>query len=161
MQKSVNPFINKLVVPYIQYITDIHKVTLLSDDKYGYEVESEHFTRVYVSKEKRQFIFTQLSMYARDMLMAMQYFTHPSHETVILTHEKMQDLYGTAYSKRRFDDTIRELVKMAIIDYKDRKKGEFWYDPQFFASGNRLAMFEQCKVKVATKYSSVKKLSNQ
>jgi hypothetical protein len=157
MQKIHNPFVNKLVVPYVEYITNPLKFTE-TNEKYGYEVESQTHVRMYTSKANREFIYS-LSIYARDMFLAMQYFTQPGKDSVYISYEKMQALCPTVkLSRRRFEDTIRELVKAAVIDYKDRKHDEYWYDPQYFYSGNRLDAFEQAKIKVATKYAEPRRL---
>ena len=113
---------------------------------------------VYTSKAHREFVWS-LSASGRDMFLAMQYFVQPDSETIILTYDKMQALTPTIHlSPRRYEDTIRELIKANVIEYKDRKKGVFWYDPQLFFSGNRMEAFPECTIKVATKYAKPRKL---
>lgn len=161
MQKYINPFIRTLRVPYIQYVTDIKHFVATGEEKYGFEVEQEAHVRLYTNKQHRQFVFG-LSMYARDMILAVQYFLNYEYEYVILTYTKMQELYGPDYKlvRRRYDDTLRELIKMAILDVKDRSKGEYWYNPEYFCPGNRLKMFEQCSIKVKTEVIEPRKLKD-
>lgn len=162
MQKAVNPFINSLIVPYIQYVTEIKSFTPIAGERYGYELETSEYVRVYTHKEIREFVFRKLSMYARDMLSACQYFVNPKYEYVIINYDKMQELYGPDYKlvRRRFDDTIRELIKMSILDVKDKAKSQYWYNPGYFCAGNRLKMYDQCKYKVMVKDVSPQKLSD-
>ena len=157
MEKKRNPFISNLVVPYIAYVTDVKRLAA-ENEYYGYEVEATSHTRIYNTKKHRELIWS-LSMYARDVFLAMQYFVQPGNSYVVINYTKMQALTPSVHlSPRRYADTIRELVKAALIDYKDSKAGEFWYDPQFFFAGNRLDAFPECAVKVATKHALPRKL---
>lgn len=151
LNKIHNPFINALHVPFTEAIKAIKYVEgEPAIDSFTYECEP--YYRVYNSKPKREFIFS-LSMWARDMFTAIQYFTQANNKHVILTYEKMKQLYSVSdpkYGVRRYDETIRELVRHTLIDYKDKEKGEYWYNPLYFASGNRLKMYEECAIKINT-----------
>lgn len=150
VSKPINPFINTTIVPFIEVIKSMSGYGAnMEVDKY--EIEADTYARVYTCKANRDFIYNHLSIYARDMLMAIIYSTNTDYEYVILTYEKILELHGT-YSKRRFDDTVKELVKYNIIDCKDKSKGKYWINPIFFAAGNRLTMYPACKVKVRTNY---------
>lgn len=151
INKDRNPFVNGLVVPYKEFITK-YKPTDTGTHSFGYKVETDRHFRVYTSKARREFLFRELSIYARDMLSAMQHFCNPDYKYILFTYEKMQDLCTTPLSKRRFNDTVRELVRNAIIDYKDKPNGEFWYNPTFFAPGNRIEMYPECAIKVDSEY---------
>ena len=158
VEKAINPFINDLRIPYIEYVTDMKM-----DDKgemitYGYNVETDESTRLYTSKRNREFLFRNLSARARDYFTAIQYFTNKEYKYVIVTYEKMCELYGTKLSPRGYDDTIKELMKFAILDCKDKSKGEYWYNPIYFCPGNRLIMYEECAVKIMTKKVDPRKL---
>jgi hypothetical protein len=148
--KSRNPFINSLHVPY----TEVIKTFKIIDGKEqidNFEYENEPHHKVYNSKSKREFIYSTLSMYARDMLTAIQYFTTPNKQYVILSYEKMQELLqSNMYGKRRYEDTVRELIRENIIDYKDKENNQFWYNPIYYSPSNRLKLFEECKVKTQT-----------
>jgi len=161
MQRNdINPFVNGLTVRYIEYTVDYGKFNPLADERYGYEVEQDFSCKLYVSKEIRDFIYSRLDIYARDMYLAVQYFCNPNYPYVILTKDKVDKLLGSSMSKRRFDDTLRILIKNAILDPKDRKTGAYWYNPNFFCAGNRLEMYEECKLKVATKMAIPRKLKS-
>jgi hypothetical protein len=151
--KHINPFINNLVVPYIEYVTkiDIHDETM-EQKKFGFEVESQQHFRVYTNKTMREFLFRKLTIYARDLLSAIQHFTHPDYKYVILNQQKVEELYGHTISRRRYEDTVRELIRFAIIDCKDKSKDQYWYNPHYFSPNNRLTLFEECKLKVKTEY---------
>lgn len=156
MQKIINPFINNLRVPYIEVIKSI-KGTGDNTVVDSYKVEAEDYTRVYTSKSRREFIFS-LSMYARDLFIALHYFTHSEYKYVIITYEKVLELYSGKYGKRRYDDTIRELIKYSVIDIKDKEKGEYWYNPTYYSPTNRTKLFEECIYKIRTSYASNKSI---
>jgi len=150
LNKLINPFINNLRVPYIEIIKKI-------PDTYGgepeaYKVEAESYFRVYSSKHIRVFLYKELNMWARDMFTAIQYFTNSDYKYVIISYEKIVELYGEDYGKRRYDDTIRELIRFSIIDIKDRAENEYWYNPAYFSPTTRITLFEECLYKVKTVY---------
>lgn len=151
LNKTINPFVNGLTVPYKEFVTKLAPAEA-GVQAFGFKVETTQHFRVYTSKARREFLFRELSVHARDLLSALQHFCNPDYKYVILTLKKMQDLCNVPLSKRRFDDTIRELVRKSIIDYKDKTAGEFWYNPAYFAAGNRLEMFPECAVKVSSQY---------
>lgn len=160
--KSINPFLSTLRVPYIEYVTDRD---FIGENKevqyYGYEVESEKHFRVYSSVIIKEFLFKKLTIYARDLLSAIQHFTNTDYLHVIISFEKVKELYGNQkVSRRRYDDTIRELVRNAVIDYKDKAHNQYWYNPAYFAPGSRLSLFEQCKFKVKTERAGKRKLKS-
>lgn len=146
--KPINPFINKLVIDYTEVIksTSGHGITKVVD---SYNIEHDESVRIYTCKANREHLFKELTMYGRDMLLAIYYFVNRDYDYVILNYAKVLELYGS-YGKRRYDDTIRELVRLLIIDYKDKSKDQYWYNPVFFSSGNRLKMYPQCGNKVKT-----------
>jgi len=150
-KRSINPFINTLYVPYKEIITSAKDGAIES----SYKIEAESYSRIYTSKARRDYIFNSLSMYARDMLMAMLYVTNYDYQYVILTYDKFKELYAATdpnYGKRRYEDTIRELHKFSIIDCKDKERNQYWFNPVYFISGNRLNMFPECAVRVSTEY---------
>ena len=150
IEKTINPFINGLHVPYIEVVKRAsgHNGDYTID---SYEIEAQRYTRVYASKAIREFLYQKLSMWARDMFTAIQYFGNSEERYIIITYEKIKTLYGGTYSLRRYNDTIKELISMSMIDYKDKERDQFWYNPFYFSPGNRLSLFEECKVKVSTR----------
>jgi hypothetical protein len=147
LNKVRNPFENALVVNYVRVITEVRAGQITNE--YSYEADS--YTRLYNSKANRELMFS-LSMWARDLILAMQYWVQAGNKHVILPFERVKELYvnDPKYGKRRYDETIRELIKHSIIDYKDRENGEYWYDAKIFASGNRIHMFPESLFKVKT-----------
>lgn len=151
LDKTRNPFLtNTFIVPYRKIVTKI----LAGQVENAFDVETTKFIRVYTSKEMREFLFQELSMYGRDMLTAVQHFTHSDNQYVVLTYEKMCELYGPKYKlvKRRYEDTLRELVGMSIIDCKDRKANQYWYNPDYFCQMSRIRMHPTHAVMVDTVY---------
>jgi len=146
LNKPINPFVNPLHVPYIEYITntEFKHSELLT---YGFEVEAETYMRLYVSKKRREFIFGTLSPKAREIFTLLLYVTNPEYQYTLLPFDKVQESFN-GYSRRRYEDAIRELIKYSVIDIRSREDSSFWYNPIYFASDNRLNMFPQCKVKI-------------
>lgn len=149
VDKINNTFINATVVRYAEVVTS---VTGYGTDttKQSYEFELDSHIRLYNCRENRDFLFSNLTMYARDLMMAIYHMVNHEYQYVVITYDKIVQLYGGKYSKRRYDDTIKELVRHNILDCKERAKGQFWYNPVFFAAGNRLKMYPECKMKVQT-----------
>lgn len=146
-KRTINPFTIGLVIPYTEIITKYND----SKTEDSYKIEAESYTRVYTSKTRRLYLFSKLSMYARDMVLAMFYVTNYEYEYVILSYDKFKNLYSVSdphYGKRRYEDTIRELHRYSIIDCKDKEKGQYWYNPAYFVTGNRLNMFPECAIRV-------------
>jgi hypothetical protein len=93
-------------------------------------------------------------MYARDMYLSILYRVNTDYKYIILSHEIMCTLYkDTKYGKRRYDDTVKELVVNSIIDIKDKSKNQYWYNPVYFSPNNRINLFEECAFKVSTRNS--------
>lgn len=140
MNKNENPFISSLNILYMEFNHGTNEAT--QEPIRPYEVEAERFSRLYNDRARRLYLF-KLSIYARDIFMSLQYFTYNDNHYAILSYEKMEELLGkdVMYSKRKFEDSIRELVKNNIIDYKDRKKNQYWYNPVYYSPGSRLKVF--------------------
>ena len=152
LDKDINPFINSLRVPYIEFVTDRKFNEVKSDiESYGYEVEADKHCRVYSSVPIKVFLFQTLTMYARDLLLAIQHFTNTDYLYVIVSFDKIKELFGSQkVSKRRYEDTMRELIRNSVIDYKDKSHNQYWYNPMYFAPGSRLTLFKECKIKIKT-----------
>lgn len=151
LNKHINPFVNNLKVPYKEVIKRIAITEgQVITDSYDLEI-TEKFS-VYRYKSIRELLYRELSMYARDLFTAIQYFTLADNRHVVVTYDKMVELYGPTnkYGRRRFDETIKELVTMSIIDCKDREKGEYWFNPMYFSPSNRLSLYPECKIKIGT-----------
>ena len=145
-----NPFLNSLIVPYIEVIKSI-KYVEGQPIKDSYEIESTKHIRVYTSPRTRDLLFNDLSMYARDMFLAIQYTLNEDYYYIIMSYEKMQEVYKVSepkYGKRRYEATIRELHKYGIIDCKDRVRNQWWYNPVYLAPKSRLIMFPEYKFKI-------------
>ena len=153
LEKAINPFTAGLTVKYTEVIKTASGYGI-DANKEVYNIELEPAIRVYNCVSNRKYIFQTLSVYARDLLLAMYYFVNHETPYVILTHEKVLELYGT-YSKRRYEDTVRELIKNVIIDCKDRSRNQYWYNPVFFSSGSRLKMYPECGLKMNTIYRGI------
>jgi hypothetical protein len=139
INKEINPFITTLVIPYKEFNNGYSEAT--DEPLAPYEVEAERHTRIYNDRAKRLFMY-KLSIYARDMFMAMQYFMHSSNHYVVISYDKMHELLGDdMYGKRRYEDTVRELIKHSVIDYKDKPANQYWYNPAYFSPGSRLRLF--------------------
>lgn len=140
MNKDRSPFLDNLVIPYKQFDHGIDQTT--QEPIRPYEVEAERYSRIYNDRAKRLYLF-KLSIYARDIFMSLQYFTYNDNHYLILSYEKMEELLGIdlMYSRRKFEDSIRELIKHSIIDYKDKKANQYWYNPAYYSPGNRLRVF--------------------
>lgn len=151
--KHINPFIHNLSIPTIEYVRSFKSVEgqLVKD---SFEVDARNHARLYTSRVARELIFKALSIYARDMILAMLYFTNKDYKYVILTYEKMLDLYNNGtyekYNRRRFDVTIRELISYHILDYKCKTRGEFWFNPIYYSPSNAIKLFPECVLKVRT-----------
>ena len=153
LDKKRNPFTNDLQVPYIEMVLKLSEFKSGNEQKTLYKVEQTPRFEVYTSVKMREYLFQNLSMYARDLLTAIQHSTNNKYPYVILSYEKMQTLYGKSiFGKRRYEDTVRELIKESIIEYKDKKKGQFWFNPIYFSPSNRLKLYPECAVKVGTKH---------
>lgn len=153
INRTINPFINDLHIPYIEVIKKGSKLGTLNEVIDSYEFEQIRHAKLFVSPETRNFIFSNLSMYARDMFLMLQYIINQNYTYVILTYEKIKQVYNDEkYGKRRYDETIRELHKFAIIDLKSKEENSYWYNPIYFSSGDRLKMYPECKVKIQTLY---------
>ena len=155
IERAFNPFLSNLIVPYIQVIKNlkVENGITVSDD--SYEIEAAEYVRLYTANGNRDELFNNLSIYARDMLLAIQYMLNRDYQYVVLTYDKMKQLYAVSdprYGLRRYDTTVKELYKYGVIDFKDRSKNQFWYNPKYFAAGSRLSMYPQCKVLISTRY---------
>ena len=78
LSKPINPFVNALHIPYIEYVTN----TEFKDSElhtYGFEVEAEDYMRLYVSKKRRNFIFGRYRDKAREIFMLILYSTNPEY----------------------------------------------------------------------------------
>lgn len=155
IDKPNNPYINTIPVPYTEYINHITIVDNVPRIGNTYNIEDIKYIRMYKTKELREMLYKQLSMYARDMFMAIQYFTNDSYTYVILSYEKMNELYGTNMSRRRYDDTVKELIRFNIIDCKDKRKHEYWYNFRYFSPNNRVSLFPEASVKIRTVYNNI------
>lgn len=140
MNKKHNPFTDNLV---------IHYRTLQVEGAEIMVETAQHF-RVYTNSAIRFILFKELSIYARDYLSAIQHFTHPKYKYVIITYEKMCKLYGKHVSPKRYETTIRELIKMSIIDCLDKSNGKYWYNPLYFSPGSRIRLFPDNLVKYSS-----------
>lgn len=138
LNKIVNPFEDSVLVEYVEVIEEVKHGEITKSYKY----EAESYTRIYNNRPKREFIFS-LSMWARDLILMMQYWVQSNNKHVILPYERVKEMYNTdpKYGKRRYDETIRELIRHSIIDYKDKEIGDYWYNHKVFASGNRISMY--------------------
>lgn len=158
LTKPINPFVNSLHIPYIEYITNTEfKHSQLTT--YGFEVEAEDHMRLYVGKSRREFIFGVLSDKARELFMLMLYCTNAEYQYTLLPYEKALDAFKK-YSRRRFDDGIRELIKYSVIDIRSREDCSYWYNPAYFAADNRLSLYPECKVKIKSVRVNPKPLSS-
>jgi hypothetical protein len=150
INREINPFLNNLSVPYIEVIKTVKFINgELTKD--SYELEAEQYVRLYSKKSNREFIFNELSIYARDMVLSIMYMINYDYQYIILNYDKFNKLHGGSYSRRRYDDTVRELHKKAVIDLKDKTHNQYWYNPALFAGGNRITMYPECMVKVSTR----------
>jgi len=147
IEKKINPFTSGLYVQYVEMVRSVKADTVDS-----YEVEQARYSRLYISREIREFIFDNLTMYARDMILMMQYAVNPNYQYVILNYEKICKVYGKEkYGRRRYDDTIRELQRYSILDLRDKADNSYWYNPNLFSPSSRLTLFPDCKVRVGIK----------
>lgn len=142
INKIINPFIGNLIVPYTKYVKSIKSI----EGEYveeSFNVEADPYTRVYNSRRRREFIFTNLSVWARDMLLAIQYIGMRDEQYLIMSYEKLKEkVYGESmYNKRRYDSTVRELISLYVIDYKDKEKNQFWYNGDLLCYNSRLKVF--------------------
>lgn len=148
LNKPLNPFINALHVPYIEYVTDVKHVQ--GETKvYGFEAEADEHIRLYTSRVKREFIFNTLTDKARELYFMILYSLNREYDYVVFSYEKVQSLQKS-YAIRRFADGMRDLIRYSVLDVKDKAADAYWYNPLYFSTGNRLKMFPQCKVKVKT-----------
>lgn len=146
--KPNNPFINSLQVPYIEVIKKIEAGAITD----SYKIEAADYTRLYKAASLRDYIFTNLSMYARDMYLSILYRVNTNYKYIVLSYEIMCELYAnTKYGKRRYDDTIKELVIHSIIDIKDKSKNQYWYNPIYFSPNSRIILFEESAFKISTR----------
>jgi hypothetical protein len=161
MYQPTNPFTAPLVVKYIKNVTDIIPIKgKNSKILYGFETEAEDYTRMYTAKKYRDVIL-KMTIYARDMFLTIQYFTNDSYEYVILSLDKIKELrHPEKVSKRKYEDTIRELIRHDVISIRNKKDNSFWYNPRFYCAGNRLTMFEDRKLKLKTVYVTQKELND-
>lgn len=151
INKIINPFIGNLTIPYIEYVKSVKSI----DGEYvkdSFDVEADPYTRVYNSKRRRDFIFNNLSVWSRDMLLAIQYIGIKDEQYLVLNYDKLKEkVYGERmYNKRRYDSTIREMISFYVIDYKDKDKNQFWYNADLICFGNRLRVFPESILKVDT-----------
>ena len=157
---EINPFIPSLEIPVIEVITEFTNNEVTASYKY----EAEKHSRLYISVAKRDLIYSTLSMYARDLLLLIMYITNFEYDYTVLTFEKVSENINKKdikYGKRRFEETVRELIRFAILSCKDKDKGYYWYNPNYFCSGNRINMFPNNIKVILTKVdSNVNRINN-
>jgi hypothetical protein len=147
INKAINPFISALRVPYVEYIKKVNSDNTVD----AFQVETESYTRVYNSKRRREFIFNNLSVWARDMLLAIQYMGIRDQRYLVISYDKLANIYGVKmYNKRRYDSTIRELISYNVIDYKSKEDNQFWYNADILCFSNRLNIYPECSYKIST-----------
>lgn len=160
IDKAINLFKETLTVPVIKVITEFTD----SEVTASYDYESERYTRLYVSPAKRDFIYTNLSSDARDLLFLITQITNPDYEYTTIDYEKANEFIGknnSRYSRRKFETVLRELIRFAILDCKVQKLGQYWYNPNYFCSGNRINMFPNNVKIVSTRVdSNVNRINN-
>ena len=148
VSRRPNPFLDDLKIEYVEINIIDNDNELLSK----YEMERDKFNRLYTSVDNRNFIFGELSMYAIHMFLFMQYIINHDYPYIIINYEKVETYCKREkIGRRRFDDTIRELINKDVIQIRDRKDDSFWFNPKYFSSGNRLKMYPDNKIKTSTK----------
>lgn len=147
--KEINPFISNLRVKYMEVVKSIKGdgINAIVD---SYLFETDTNARLFICADNREYIFDNLSIYARDFMMSMIYSLNRDYQYVIFPYEKIVELNKGKFSRRRYDDTMKELVKFGIIDLMDRGKGAYWFNPVFFVCGKRLDIYPECGIKVGT-----------
>lgn len=135
-----NPFLETLTVPYLRIIKrDVTNLQMLDPGLQPgdyYDVEIEKSTRVYRSI-KRFMAIKDMSAGGLRALMWMMY-TIPEKATSI----KINDVELSTVldcSCRQVARIRAELIQFALI--AKRKENEYWINPRYFASGDRLKLY--------------------
>lgn len=141
IEKQYNPFLDTLYIPYIEYVKRVRGTGEAAVPD-SFKVESTPHFRVYKDPILLTRLYKELTMWARDLFTLLQYFTHDKYRYIIITYDKVKEMYGE-YSPRRYHDTIKELVVKGVIDLKDREKNQYWYNPKYFSPTSRVKLFEE------------------
>lgn len=142
-----NPFLETLVVPYVRVIrrdTPINKTEL--DEGDYYEFEAQDATRVYRNANTYK-VVGQLTAAGTRLLMWMMYNISDDAVTVKLNEQGLSELFEI--SSRQIARMKAELISAAIIAKKEYN--EYWINPKYFASGNRMKLYPGNTLLVATR----------
>jgi hypothetical protein len=142
-----NPFIDNLIVPYIKvYYEQAHWEMTIGKKPISFEVEEEEYTRVYRNKGNFSILF-KFSAGALKLYLWIVDNLPTNSQSIKLDEKKLiEELFEC--SERHFKRLKAELVDNAIIvHYKDNR---YWVNPTFFASGDRLKIYPECKKLVHT-----------
>lgn len=152
IEKKLNPFINTLVVPYLEMVTKTELDPEGGMKVYGYKVERERYARVYVKPGLRDMLFKKLSDAGLKLFWFVIYSTNPDHEYTVMSYDKVNDGYrdggARPVSPRGYKEALKELISLNLLDVKSIKDDQYWINPSFFCPGDRIGMFPQCTIKV-------------
>ena len=150
----VNPFIQTLAVPYIRIIkrdVPMAKTSLDKDDTF--EVETERHTRVYRNPARLKGIL-DFSVGGLRLYLWLIYSVRSSQPSIKLNEKTLcEEIFHC--SAKQMQRMRQELIAAAVLAKKEAN--EYWINPVYFSSSDRLKAYPENKVCVATRREDYQK----
>ena len=140
MEKLEYPFDTRPEV--LKCILDVNAIDPLTEEPYGFYLEADDYVCTTRNAELRSKIY-KLKPCARDLFFLIPLCLNKNYKYVVLPKSKRDEIVGTACSERTYKDGINDLIRHCIIDFKDKAKGVYWINHNYFYFGSRKAMFPQ------------------
>ena len=135
-----NPCVSSLEVP-VKTLVMKHQFQQDKDDNtlvnVEIQVEALHFSRIYVTSERRKLV-SALSMSAKELYLWIMYEIETGEDALWINKDRFMEENNT--SLNTFKKAVEELVRYAFIAYTIVKE-VYWINPDFFFKGDRMKKY--------------------